>query len=147
SAISNAGRLLSPSDTVALSEISNTASSKNKILVESITSSDTVSASIGKATTMTESLTVSGILGGKTIGKSLSELVDVSTSLTAIGAHEYLITNQTQITVNPAKPNLVVANSNASLSSIIVPSSVSNPTLNYGSIQQSNGSVNVENAL
>ncbi|MDE1828661.1 MAG: hypothetical protein KGH65_05880, partial [Candidatus Micrarchaeota archaeon] len=119
-------------------------------MAESVVSTDTVSASTGKGKTMAESVvstdTVS-VISGKTIGKSLSESIDISTHLAVIGAHEYLVTNETQITVDPAKPNLVVTNSNAPLSSIIVPSTVSNPTLNYGPIQQSNGSINIKNTL
>jgi len=48
--------------------------------------------------------------------------------------------SQTQVTVNPSKPQLVIVDSNAALSQISVPSTVTNPTINYSSIKQTSGS-------
>jgi len=48
--------------------------------------------------------------------------------------------SQTQVTVNPDKPQLVIVDSSAALSQITVPSTVTNPTINYSKIIQTSGS-------
>jgi hypothetical protein len=73
-------------------------------------------------------------------------LVD-TVRLTKIGPDQYAVPdNQTQVVVNSNKPHLVVTNSSAALSSIIIPSNVTLTTLSYSHIVSS-GTVHLPHTL
>jgi len=68
-------------------------------------------------------------------------------ALTNLKSYQRLISDcDTQITINPSRPELVVTSSNAALSTIIIPSSVNAPKLNYTMIT-SGGTVLISNSM
>jgi len=78
-------------------------------------------------------------------------MFDSMTPAKNLAPNQDLVENsQTQVTVNPDKPQLVIVDSSAALSQITVPSTVTNPTINYSSITQTSGSttsVQITNSL
>ncbi|MHB9161355.1 MAG: hypothetical protein ACYC6W_10820, partial [Nitrosotalea sp.] len=116
---------------------------------------DTIATTKSLKTTLTDSLGLSDTVSNtKSLHTTLTESMDMLDSMTPaknLTPNQDLVDNsQTQITVNPAKPQLVIVDSNAALSQITVPSTVTNPTINYSSITQTSGtaiSVQINNQL
>ncbi|MDE1845192.1 MAG: hypothetical protein KGI10_07690, partial [Thaumarchaeota archaeon] len=134
------------SDTLASADTIKTAALYNTTLTESLALSDTIENTESLHTTLTESLGLSDAITTTTsLHLSLQESMNMLSSVTVaknLAPNQDLVDNsQTQITVDPAKPQLVIVDSNAALSQITIPSTVTNPTINYSSITQTSGSV------
>ena len=163
-------RMITLSESVTVSDVLSTVAEQNTMLSESVTPSDTSSTSSAMNITLPESVTVSGLssnAGSKNV--TLIESIPVSdgilpstsrqvynsdtitvkdtASLLKISANQHLVSNnQTTVIVTQDKPNLVVTNNDTVLSSIMIPTTVASPTINYGQII-SLGTVHVAHAL
>jgi len=138
------------SESVVTADTSSTSSAINITLPESVTVSGLSSNAGSKNTTLTESLSISDGLSpsasSQTYGSDTLTLKDTA-SLLKISPDQHLVSNnQTAIIVTQDKPNLVVTSNNTALSSIMIPTTVTSPTINYAQIVSS-GTVHVTHAL
>ena len=119
-------------------------------LTESLSASDGISTSGLNSLSLTESITfTSQMNGAKSL--SLSENVITDDNIGEnLAANQNLVSNiQKTITVDPVKIDLVISSSNASLSTVTVPSTVTNAELNYSKIVHtgSTDTVHIDNPL
>ncbi|HJU13581.1 MAG TPA: LamG-like jellyroll fold domain-containing protein [Candidatus Nitrosotalea sp.] len=110
-----------------------------RALQDSMNSSDVAGGMHSAISVVTESLnSTETSTATRLTTSSLNETVGVSeseTDATNIRPDQQLIDNsQTMLTVTTNKPNLVIASSNAALSSITIPSTVTSSTIDYSRI-------------
>ncbi|HJW19600.1 MAG TPA: LamG-like jellyroll fold domain-containing protein [Candidatus Nitrosotalea sp.] len=117
-----------------------TASKKSTVsLSESVTSSDVLATSKQSAVSLSESVTSSDVLAvSKTYTVSLSESITMYDLIGQnIARNQILVPNtQTTVTVDPVKTNVIISSTNATLSTVIIPSTVTTAQLNYSKILQ-----------
>ena len=113
------------SDSLALTDVISTPASLNENLQETIPLSDQLDRSM--QVSLQESL----------------RLTDSSTTAKNLATTQELVENaQTQIAVNPSQQQLVIVHSNAALSNVTIPSTVTTPSINYSAISTSSGNTN-----
>ncbi|MBI3640596.1 MAG: hypothetical protein HY223_09860, partial [Thaumarchaeota archaeon] len=140
-----ADKQISLAESLTSTDAVSTKADKQISLAESLTSTDAVSTAVSTTTakqiSLSESLTSSDAVSTTAVlSKSLSESLTSSDCIVnTSGSKEFINNCQTQITVDPNHSQLVVMSSNATLSSITIPSTVINPTLNYSAITQTSG--------
>ncbi|HKC78899.1 MAG TPA: hypothetical protein VKB83_02260, partial [Nitrosopumilaceae archaeon] len=136
-----ADKQISLSESLTSSDAVSAKADKQASLSETLTSSDEVSAKADKNQSLSESLTSSDEVSTKAVlSKSLAESLTSSDCVVNTSGSKLFINNcQIQITVDPNHPQLVVLSSNATLSTITIPSTVTNPKLNYTTITQTSG--------
>src|SRR6185312_16367278 len=133
-------------DSLGLSDTIDTTKSLHTTLTDSLELSDTfTNTNKSLHTTLSDSLGLSDTISTtKSLSLSLQESMNLLSSTTPaknLAPDQDLVENsQTQVTVNPDKPQLVIVDSSAALSQITVPSTVTNPTINYSKIIQTSGS-------
>ncbi len=150
-----------PSDTVTVTDLTNPTASKMAHLSDSMLLADaltkqsikSLSESVGTTDTLSMQAVYSrslsdSILMTDSIVKSTSKILndqvltsDSSTSAANLQSNQQLVeTRQTSITMDSVKPELLVVSKNIALSSVTVPSTVTDPVINYAGVQQTNGS-------
>ena len=117
-------------------------------LTDQITTQKTFVRTLSDSIPLTDTVTT----GPHVLSRSFVEQIGLSATVAPnLAANQQLIENtQTQVTVDPVKTDLVIASSAAALSTVTVPSTVTNPTLNYTMISHTSGSTNtvtIDNGL
>ncbi|HZS74639.1 MAG TPA: hypothetical protein VFA69_09085, partial [Candidatus Nitrosotalea sp.] len=158
------------SDSILVTDSMSTSSIKTQSMSDSVSIVDSLTTSSSKFQSLTESeIITDAILAQKSTLKSFNEIMGLSDSISTstssqiinldalgmtdtasllkISSNQYLVpNNQTTVNVDPSKPNLIVASSNAALSSITIPFSATSSTLSYASIVSS-GTVHILHTL
>ncbi|MEO9276330.1 MAG: hypothetical protein ABI340_00920, partial [Nitrososphaera sp.] len=123
-------KIVSISDSTSINDVISTAVIYSQSISDSTSINDIISTSVTRSPSLSDSTTLTD---------SLSTL--------KIGASQYLVPNdKTTVTLNSTKPNLVIQNSNALLSTVSIPSVVTTPTIDYFSIISGN-TVHVSTSL
>jgi len=117
-------------------------------LTDQITTQKTFVRTLSDSIPLTDQITT----GPHVLSRSFVEQISLSDTVAPnLAANQQLIENaQTQVTVDPVKTDLVITSSAAALSTVTVPSTVTNPTLNYTMISHTSGSTNtvtIDNGL
>ena len=144
-----ASKLVSLSESLRVSDTLTTAASFTKSLSESLRISDTLTTTGARSITLSESARISDTFSRTgTFFRTLSEHLKVDdVRANNIAANQQLVSNlATAVTVDSAKPELVITSSNAALSTVTVPSTVTEPTINYATILVANA-VTITNSL
>ena len=160
----------STSDLITLSDIMTTSSGKSQSQSENITVSDTVTTAVNMTKSTSDLVTLSDTVAAqKSTSMSINDTTELSDELLAsaskqvsnldkltvmdtasllkISPDQYLVpNNQTTVIVTPSKPHLIVTSSNTALSSIVIPTTVTSPTLSYATIVSS-GTVHILHSL
>ncbi|MDE1813071.1 MAG: hypothetical protein KGI05_00270 [Thaumarchaeota archaeon] len=160
----------STSDLITLSDTMTTSSGKSQSQSENTQVSDTVTTAVNMTKSTSDLITLSDIVAAqKSTSISINDTTELSDGLSAaaskqisnldeltvtdtasllkISPDQYLVpNNQTTVIVTPSKPHLIVTSSNAALSSIMIPTTVTSPTLSYATIVSS-GTVHLLHSL
>ncbi len=143
-------RIVSLSDSLALSDTYN----KQPImsLSDSVGLSDTIRIHTS-AISLSDGLTISDITN-KQIVINMADNLSMNSSTTTVSnlkPNQNLVeTNQKSITIDPIKPELLVVTNNIALSNVTIPSTVTNPSINYTAVKHTSGSttsVQITNSL
>ena len=126
-------------DTFAINESLLEHGTFSKSLSESVSTTDTLVAFKKETVSLSESVSTSDAVAiAKKSTVSLFESI-VTYDLTGqnIASNQILVPNtQTTVTVDPVKTNVIISSSNATLSTVIIPSTVTTAQLNYSKILQ-----------
>ncbi len=138
------------SESLSLTDAVATLHGNTKSLTESVSMSDTPSSARTVIQSLTESVSLTDGITSHTYTAIISDTLSMSDSLITsqnVGPGKELVpNNQTSITVTPDKPTLVITSSNAALSSITIPTTVTNPEIDYSRIVSSQ-TVHIANPL
>jgi hypothetical protein len=126
-----------------------------KTLSDSVPLADTISKTQSKSTSLTDSVSLSesiAIIRSKTVSLSDSlSVIDSVTGKSNLATNQDLVENgQKSIVVNSATPQLIVVSNNIALANVTIPSTVTNPVIDYSAVKQTSGStisVQITNSL
>jgi len=141
------------SDSIPLDDSVSTSSTLFRSLSDSIPLADQISTALTLFRSLSDSISLEdSVSTQRLVFMTFVEQLGLSaTSAPNLAANQQLIEDgQKEVIVDPLKPDLVITNSNAALSSVIVPFAVINSTLNYSMITQTSGStktVTIGNSL
>ncbi len=133
-------KIVSLSDSLSVSDVST--KHLNKLLSDSIAIADTFALHTNMIS-LTDGLALSDMVSKQDL-KIISD--DISLSISSTGTanlqnNQNLVeAGQKSITIDPVKPELLVVSNDISLSNVVIPSTVTNPVINYTAIQQTSGS-------
>ncbi len=136
-------KITSLSDSISFSDAIGTTKSLLSSLSDSVSTSDTLAKAQSTTLALSDSLSLlDDISKQSAINKTDNLSIDSSsTTATNLKSDQELIeNNQESVVIDQSKPELVITSNKTALDDIIIPSTVTNPSINYSKIQKTSGS-------